>query len=112
MTPQLREAAERWKRHCEFCELPHATNSPYYVGDALLKHEQMDNDLDALATYAAEQRAGEVEGIIRDLTKSFECYTAQNKPLILWDEYDQMILPIWERAISYLATTTNGEGER
>lgn len=39
----------------------------------------------------------ELKAVLGELMKSYECYTAENKPTEEWDEYDYMMLPVWTR---------------
>lgn len=58
--------------------------------------------LSPLELTAAAKRVEELEGVLRELTKSMECYSATRKPVDEWDEYDSMMFPIWQRATAYL----------
>lgn len=40
--------------------------------------------------------------LLRELTKSFEFYSALHKPETEWDEYDYMMYPIWIRVAEFL----------
>lgn len=56
---------------------------------------------DALSGSPAQgEREKELERMVRRLSRSFECYTAQHKPESEWDEYDRCILPVWREALA------------
>lgn len=40
--------------------------------------------------------------LLKDLAKSYESYSAINKPKTEWDEYDYMMYPIWLRLKDWL----------
>lgn len=40
--------------------------------------------------------------LLKEATKSYECYSALHKPKEEWDEYDYMMYPIWIRISEFL----------
>lgn len=42
----------------------------------------------------------ELKNAALTVTKSFECYTAENKPESEYDEYDSWMLPAWKKLLS------------
>jgi hypothetical protein len=47
--------------------------------------------------------------VIKDLMKSYECYTAQNKEQTYWDDYDHWMSPKWLAAVKFIEEIENAE---
>jgi len=73
------------------------SNQHWMIHD-LVDGDQIEND-DEFILYDlakdAEKELSDFIFVVRDVMKSYEFYSSQNKPEIEWDEYDYMMYPKW-----------------
>lgn len=93
---------------------------PYFsIGDEMnkldqLKHKKENTALEQCVIWAIKtdevkeeaasqiERYNQIELASIGVCKSFECYTAMHKPEAEWDEYDQMMIPLWRNLVEIL----------